>query len=142
MNEQILDLDALVPQKARVKLGGEWIEVSPPDVLAILELPALAAKFQQLQTGGATTEQSAEAVKEFKKALSTLIPNIEKYSLTTNQLFALLEFIMKIAIPEKIDQMEKAGVKLDNDQKKILSDSAKSLQSSSTSTPDTPQEAS
>lgn len=125
-NEQTtydLDLDTLVKPSKKIKFGGEVIEIKPPALEELLKLSKLGGQIQKRQSGEKMSEEEAvEAINSLRDAFAELVPELKGKPLNVEQLLALLDLVVSLAMPSDVTELEKRGIKLDDDQKKILSD--------------------
>lgn len=118
-----LDLDTLVKPSKKIKLAGEAITINPPSLEELLKLSKLGGQIQKRQTGEKMTEEEAvEAINSLRDAFAELVPELKGKPLNVEQLLALLDLVVSMAMPSDVSELEKRGIKLDADQKKILSD--------------------
>ena len=116
-----LDLDTLVSPTKKIRYNGEIIEVNVPDLGQLLKLSKVGGELQGFNAQETTEEQLAEALDKLRHAISELVPNLAVKELNLNQLLALLTFVTKMAVPSDVSELEKRGITLNDDQKKILS---------------------
>lgn len=122
-NTYDLDLDTLVKPSKRIKFGGEAIEIQPPSLEELLKLSKLGGQIQKRQSGQKMSEEEAvEAINSLRDAFADLVPELKGKQLNVEQLLALLDLVVGLAMPSDVTELEKRGIKLDDDQKKILSD--------------------
>lgn len=130
MNEDILDLDALVPSSKHIKINGELHEVKPLTVQQLIKVVKLEDKLLNI-----TNEE--EILPLIKEALGPICPAImeDKFEFTIPQLKAIMAFAQKTSA--NLDQ-EPETQKYEDPKKKdtLVKDSL----TSSDSTMDTPQE--
>ena len=69
-----------------------------------------------------TEEEAVEAINSLRDAFAELVPELKGKPLNVEQLLALLDLVVSMAMPSDVSELEKRGIKLDADQKKILSD--------------------
>lgn len=118
-----LDLDTLVKPSKKIKLGGEAIEIQPPSLEELLKLSKLGGAIQKRQSGEKMSEEEAvEAINNLRDAFAELIPELKGKALNVEQLLALLDLVVAMAMPSDVSELEKRGITLDADQKKILQD--------------------
>lgn len=118
-----LDLDTLVQPSKKIRLDGEIIEIKPPALEELLKLSKLGGEIQKMQSGEKMSEEEAVgAIGKLREAFTELIPALQGHNLNIDQLLALLNMIVKIAMPNDVSELEKRGITLDADQKKILQD--------------------
>ncbi len=122
-NAYDLDLDTLVKPSKKIRLNGEAITINPPSLEELLKLSKLGGAIQAKQTGKKMSEEEAvEAINSLRDAFAELVPELKGKSLNVEQLLALLDLVVKMAMPSDVTELEKRGITLDADQKKILSD--------------------
>lgn len=123
-NAYDLDLDTLVKPSKKVRLQGETIEIEPPELEQLLKLSKLGGQIQKQQSGKKMNEEEAvAAINNLRAAMVELIPDLkDKKPLNVDQLMALLNLVVETAMPNDVSELEKRGIKLTDDQKKILSD--------------------
>jgi len=96
-----LDLDLLEPKSFKVKLGGEIIDVNPPKLRTLINLMKVSSQAKNVDT----PEKSVELLEDIQKALTPMIPALEKgVDLSYEQLTKLMEFVMTVATPEQVRQ--------------------------------------
>lgn len=123
-----LDLDTLVAAKKKIKIRGELVEIEIPSLEKLLQLSTLGRDLQEVQNGleSLTEEQQAakveEAIARMRAAFEQLMPELKELNLNMDQLFALLNFVTKHAMPTENEELKKRGITLDSDQKKIPQD--------------------
>lgn len=116
-----LDLDTLVKPSKVIKLGGEPITINPPQLEELLKLSKLGGAIQKRQSGEKMSEEEAvEAINNLRAAFVDLIPELKGKQLNVEQLLALLDLVVAMAMPSDVSELEKRGITLDADQKKIL----------------------
>lgn len=138
-----LDLQTLVQNKKTVRMpDGKVLEIAPPDLQALLEVAKLGGDMKAVQANlsNLSEEEVVEIYEKLKAAFKKLIPELADYSLNYEQTFALLDLIIKISMPSDLEELEKRGIKLDDDQKKILQDYSGQSHTSLDSTPATPSQ--
>jgi len=122
-NAYDLDLDTLVKPSKTIRLNGEAITIKPPELEELLKLSKLGGAIQKKQTGKKMDESEAvEAINSLRDAFAELVPELKGKSLNVEQLLALLDLVVKMAMPSDVSELEKRGITLTSDQKKILSD--------------------
>lgn len=92
MNESLLDLDTLIPETKKIKLNGEMYDVLPVKLEDFIVIQKMFLKMKD-----AKPEEQIDAISEINTALKPVVPDIEKMSLTIEQLFALLNFVYSIS---------------------------------------------
>lgn len=118
-----LDLDTLVKPSKKVRIGGEIITINPPSLEELLKLSKLGGAIQKKQDGKTMTEEEAvDSINSLSTAFAELVPELKDVKLNVEQLLALLDMVVKMAMPSDVTELEKRGIKLDSDQKKILQD--------------------
>lgn len=123
-NTYDLDLDTLSQDKKRVKIGGNVIEFDPPSLEDLIDLAKLGGKLQKYQGQEAVDniDEMSDVMENLKTGLSNIVPQLKEYKLNMQQLLALIDLFVDSAQPNDAKELEKRGIKLDNDQKKTVSD--------------------
>lgn len=123
-----LDLQTLTKNKKTVRMpDGKVVEIAPPDLEALFEVAKLGGDMKAVQNNlsDLSEEEALGVYTKLKEAFTKLIPELAGYNLNYEQTFAILDLIIKISMPEDLAELEKRGIKLDSDQKKILQDYSK-----------------
>jgi len=111
----VIDLDALIPEPATVKFGGQEIKVNPPKTADVLKLGFLGQKLQ------APEDLSDEALDKLLNDLTgqvkKCIPELASAELNTAQLLKLVELISKMAMPPDAQELEDRGITVDTQKK-------------------------
>ena len=120
-----LDLDTLVRPSKKVRLAGQIITITPPDLETLFKVAKIGGELQQAQKSlsDLDEEQAVELYNNLREAFDQLIPELKGHKLSYEQIFALLDMIVDMSMPADVSELEKRGIKLDADQKKILKDS-------------------
>lgn len=108
MSDTTLDLDALVPPTATIKLGGEEITVQPPKTSDLLRLGSLGGKLEGV--ADAPPEQVEKLVTDLTNLVFSIIPELKGKELNTQQLLGLVELIGKMATPPETKELEAKGI--------------------------------
>lgn len=117
-----LDLDTLVGATKSVKLNGKEFTLSQPDLGELLKLTKLGAKLQEATTsGGEEGNEAVEVMGELRDMIAKLAPPLAAEPINVMQMIALLNLLVDMAMPSSVEEFEKRGITLTNDQKKILS---------------------
>lgn len=95
MENDILDLDALVPPSRKIKLNNKLYDVKPLTIKQLIILAKLEQRLTQVQN-------EDEIMPEIKKALSPVIPDIddENIDFTPAQMKAIIRFAQQISVEE------------------------------------------
>jgi hypothetical protein len=107
-NSEILDLDALVPQTAKIKFGGKEIDVQPPKTADLLKLGSLGQKVQKFDDF--TDEQTEEAITSLTGLIKKIIPELADAELNTQQILGLVKLISDMATPPDVKELDKRGI--------------------------------
>lgn len=120
-----LDLDTLVRPSKKVRLNGQIITITPPDLETLFKVAKMGGDLQAAQKQLETIDekQAVELYTKLREAFEELIPDLKGHNLAYEQIFALLDMIVDMSMPSDVAELEKRGIKLDTDQKKILKDS-------------------
>lgn len=105
---EVLDLDALVPPKAIVKFNGQEIEVQPPKTGDLLRLGSLGRKIEDI--GTADDNQIDALVNQLTELVQRIIPELKGAALSTAQLLGLVNLIGKLATPPETKELESRGI--------------------------------
>lgn len=125
-----LDLDVLAKQSKHVKLNGKTIEVRPLEVGELFSLHKLGKDFQNVNTDDMDEEKAVQAVEALQGGFERFIPDLKGQKLSLDQMFALLDLVIEMAMPSDVEELEKRGITLSADQKKILSQYSKKSENS------------
>jgi hypothetical protein len=120
-NSVDLDLETLVGVKKNVKMpDGKIIAIAAPDLLDLLKMSKLGQQMQDLDK--LSEEETVEVFNTLKSTFVDLIPELQPYRDTLNfqQVLAVLNLVVKLAMPSDLSELEKQGITLDDDQKKAL----------------------
>lgn len=129
-NKVDLDLDILAKPSKTVKLNGKTIEVRPLEVGELFSLHKLGKEFQGVDTKNVDEESAVGAFNALQEGLTKFIPDLKGEKLSIDQMFALLDLVISMAMPSDVEELEKRGITLSADQKKILSAYSKKSQNS------------
>ena len=116
-----LDLDTLSQDKMRVKIQGGVVEFNPPSLEDLIELAKLGGKMQKFKGGAIDTnniDEMSEVMDALKNGISNIVPELTNYKLNLDQLLAILDLLVDKAQSTDTKELEKRGIKLDDDQKK------------------------
>lgn len=105
---EILDLDALVPQTAKIKFGGQEVEVKPPKTADLLKLGSLGQKVQNI--ADLPDAQVDQIIADLTKLIQKIIPELGETELNTQQILGLVGLISKMATPPENAELEKRGI--------------------------------
>lgn len=119
-DNQLLDLDALIPQQKTVKLNGVTYKVNPP---ALRVLPELSRKLDQLSKLENTTdvEEIAQALDSLNETIRLVMPDLpDDADLTVEQSTALIQLIMDMIVSPDQKALAKEGLLPDAQKKTDL----------------------
>lgn len=122
MSKIDLDLDTIVKPKGVVKLNGKTFEVEPPTVLQLLAMTKKAMSLRNLDESDLSKDDILDKMNDVLGSIVELVPDMKEENLTLDQIFLLLDFLANMVVPSDVKELEKEGITLSNDQKKILSD--------------------
>lgn len=108
MSNEILDLDALLPQPRVIKLGGEEIKVEPPTTASVITLGFLGQKIQEGQKLEA--DQIEKLVADLQTAIEACIPQLKGKTLTSSQLLAVVQIVTDMGMPKDATELSKRGI--------------------------------
>lgn len=112
----MLDLDALVPNKEKVKFKGKTIQVEPPSTEQIVRLMKVSSKFRGLESGDFESVEASD-FDELANVLTEIIPELKEEKLNLSQVMGLVGVVMKMAMPGESEELDKKGIKVDIDPK-------------------------
>lgn len=107
-NSEVLDLDALVPQTAKIKFGGNEVEVQPPKTADLLKLGSLGQKVQGI--GDMPDAQVEKIIADLTALIQKIIPELAGTELNTQQILGLVKLISDMATPPDAKELEKRGI--------------------------------
>lgn len=117
-----LDLEALVGIKKNVRMpDGNVVAISAPDLESLFKLSKLSENVKG-NVNDLTEDEALTIYSNLKSSFVELVPEIEPYKnhLNYGQIFALLDLVVKMAMPSDLEELEKQGITLSDDQKKVL----------------------
>lgn len=104
----ILDLDALEPKGAKVKISGVEHDVKPPTTAQVMKLASIGSKLQEV--GKLQDDELNATIAELHNLLRDCIPELGERQLNIAQLTALLSLIIDMGMPKDAKELEKQGV--------------------------------
>lgn len=112
MDEEIIDLDAIAPKSAKLKVGGQFIEVPAPKTGDVLALGSLGQKLQELDK--LSNVETEELVDALTALLFKIIPGLEVAlegkQLGTAQFLRVINMVTQMAIPPDVKELDKLGI--------------------------------
>ena len=126
-DENILDLDVIVPVVKHIKINGKIIECHTPKIKQLIRMTQMWRKFS-------LAKDDVELEKMFIDALSPIVPAVkedDELDFSFEQLKGLVEFVQKTAVPTEATQ---TGKEFTTEKKTPL---AEASPTSSTTTPPT-----
>lgn len=114
---QKLDLDALLPEPAEVKIGGVTYNLMPVKMSDLVFLSKILVTVDKADNDQAISN----ALEAFKNYLPKFIEGFDpvKNDITLQQAFALIQFIFDVSAPPEAKKMSELGIKPAVNQKKI-----------------------
>ena len=103
-----LDLDALVPQTAKIKFGDKEVEVQPPKTADLLRLGGLGQKITNLSD--LKDSEVERLIADLTELVQKIIPELAGHNLNTQQLLALVKLISDMATPPDAKELAKRGI--------------------------------
>lgn len=102
-----LDLDTLRPEPKIVHLCGKELPVYPPRIKDIIRLIDL-----QKRVNEAEKTADFDMLHALKDALTPMMPGLDdpEVDITFEQLQVLIEFIMRMATPATVKEMQEKGI--------------------------------
>jgi hypothetical protein len=115
----VIDLDALTPQKAILKFQGNEITVDPPTVGAALKLAAAAQRMADLKDNAADIkpDELDSALDDIKEKIDVIIPELKGHELNMEQLLVVTRAISDMLIPKDAKELKERGISVDSDPK-------------------------
>lgn len=116
-----LDLEILVGVTKNIRMpDGKVITVATPDLEQLFKLSKLGGEMQS--AADLSEDQAVQVYADLKAAFVELVPQLKPYRdvLNYQQVFAILNLVVKMAMPSDLSELEKQGITLDDDQKKVL----------------------
>ncbi len=134
-----LDLDVLTGKSKIVKMNGRTIEIFPPSLDELFNLQELASKFKGMDATNLTDDQAKLVFSDLQTGLLKLIPGLasvmkepgfkgfihrlfkkksERSSLTVNQVYALINLVIEMSVPNDLKELEKNNITIGTDKKK------------------------
>lgn len=104
----LIDLDALTPPSATIKLNGETIEIAPPSLEDVMLLGSLSQKMSKFQ--GEDLEKASDAIAALTKQLIKCAPKLEGQKLNTPQLLKMVQVITDISMPPDAKELRDKGI--------------------------------
>jgi hypothetical protein len=102
MPEEILDLDAIVPEPRKIRFEGNIITVNPPKMG---ELMAMFKFGRKMQDADPNTTDYEPIMEEIKSILVKIVPELEGKEINLNQMLALSTLISQMATPTQISEV-------------------------------------
>ena len=135
-----LDLDALTGKSKIVKINGKVIEVFPPSLEELLKLQELAKQFEKMDANNLTEEEARLVFVDLQEGVLNLIPGLasilkkepgfkgfihsifkkknDRSSLTLSQVYALINLVIEMSMPENLKELQKNNITIATDKKK------------------------
>lgn len=131
MAEDVLDLDALVPQSKQIKIGGNFYEIKPLTLQQLIQVARLEERMMSIKTVD-------EVIPLIKEVLGPIVPAVleDKFELNVLQIKAIVQYAQKISV----DLGDAPTEARQYNQPKKKDNLAEESPSSSDSTQDTPQD--
>lgn len=121
----LIDLQELVTETADLRLpDGTMTVVEPPALEDFLELAKLHAEASEADETDATANV-ADLFKRMRAEIVRLVPALEPYKLNMQQMIRIIMSLQQMCFPEDVAELEKMGITLTDDQKKVVSPSSK-----------------
>ncbi len=125
-NKMKINLAELVSEQAELTLpDGKVVNIDPPEVEDFVNLA-------KLQSEALSAEEDADAVAvaelfgTMKAELVKLVPPLEGHKLNLPMVMRMISSLQQLCFPEDVEELEKMGITLTDDQKKeILTSSTK-----------------
>lgn len=118
-DENILDLQALAPTSAKLKLpDGTTIEVTPPKTEHVLSIGFYSQQMREVRAMGEknpddfTEEMRAklqDIMDNLEKQIKAVVPELAGYNLNLKMITTLAEFITEMGAPGEIEKAKAQG---------------------------------
>jgi hypothetical protein len=109
VDDDILDLDALMPKTVKIRFNGSEVEVKQPKVNVFFKLATLSDKILQ-----AYKDNNADDVDKFttetESIIKDCIPELAETNLNADQIGGLAGFLMNVCMPSQAKQLAKHGI--------------------------------
>lgn len=114
-----LDLDTLMGDSKTIRLNKKAFEITQPDLGELLKLTKLGGKLEDVR-GDADGDAAIAVMAELREVVGKLAPALKEEPINVMQMLALLNMLIDMAMPSSVEEFEKRGITLTDDQKKIL----------------------
>lgn len=108
MDNNIIDLDALLPEPRFIKFGGEQFEIKPPKTGHILKLSNAAIELSKATND--SPDQVEMRIDDLTGCVGLIIPELVGKELTLEQLQAIVKIVMDMATPKDVKELEARGI--------------------------------
>lgn len=107
-DEQILDLDALQPKKAYIKIGDQKIEVQQPKTSQMFRLSALGSRMENIDK--LQPAQVDQLVESMTALLREIIPELGDRPLNTQQVLGVMKLVGDMVTPADAKELEQRKI--------------------------------
>lgn len=113
MDEQIVDLNALLPTPRKIRIGNppQDIEIQPPKTLDVMRLISLGQKLQTIEQ--IDPVEQVKVIEDLTNEVMTVVPELKEVGMTIEQMMRVVEIIIDMAMPENVDELKSRGVTAD-----------------------------
>lgn len=111
----VLDLNALAPEPAKVKFGDDVIEVKPPTTANVLKLGFLGRKLESADT--LSDEELNTLIASLTDQVFKCVPALSGKDLSTAQLLKLVELISNMSLPPDAEELKRRNITVDTGKK-------------------------
>lgn len=118
-DENILDLQALAPTSAKIKLpDGKTIEVQPPKTEQVLRIGFYSQQMREVRAMGEknpdefTEEMRAKLqsiMDSLEEQIKIVVPDLKDYNLNLKMITTMAEFITEMGAPGEIEKAKEQG---------------------------------
>ncbi len=110
--DDVIDLDAIAPKNAKLKIGGTMLDVPPPRTADVLALGGLGRKLQEVDALPA--EDVDTLIVDLTALVYKMVPGLEELmgerQLGTAQFMKLIKMINDMAVPPDVKELDKLGI--------------------------------
>lgn len=112
----LLDLEALAPQSASIKLpNGQIVSVRPPRLKDTLKLSILGQQMKDVNM--LNDEQLTVLDADIDKALVDMIPELSGIELSTPQKLGVITLLAEMGVPASTKDLKQQGIEVTGDPK-------------------------
>lgn len=109
VDDDILDLDALMPKAVKIRFNGAEVEVKQPKVNVFFKLATLSDKILQAYKDEKPDDVDSYTT-ETESVIKECIPELAEVNLNADQIGGLAGFLMNVCMPSQAKQLAKHGI--------------------------------